>query len=84
MQGRKQDFSKGASKKGVAKAISTARFVSACAWCAQAMCAQVRDAQGVSGNSGNPLGTPLECIEKLLCVLKVELIYLAEVLRASW
>ena len=39
-QGRTQEFSKGVSKEGIAKAISTAYFVPACAWCTQALCSE--------------------------------------------
>ena len=54
-QGRTQDFSKGVSKEGIAKAISTAHFVPACAWCAQAPCSEKSvTLRGVSRNSGNP------------------------------
>ena len=50
VQGRTQDFSNVVSKDGVAKAISTARFASECAWCAQ-----VSDSQGVSGDNTHAL-----------------------------
>ena len=58
-------FQKGVSKEGVAKAISTTRFVPACAWCAQALCAQVRDAQGgFPETPETPLRTPLYYVAK--------------------
>ena len=74
-QGRTQDFSNGVSKEGIAKAISTAHFVPACAWCAQAACSEKSvTLRGVSRNSGIllcPMGTNTITIVLLMTALCV-------------